>query len=364
MTDKNRTVHNGHKLPLSVLLVEDNSDDAALCLRVLKKAHSEIRCDVVKTREEFVNHLRDGTYDIVLADYALGPWTGMEALNILRKSGLDIPFILVTGALGEEKAVACITSGVADYVLKDRMERLPVAIFRAVEEKVLRDEHRRDERSLRESEEKFRRLAETIPAATFIEQGTHCCYVNHAAEDITGYSRRELLAMNFWDLLLPDSRQAMIERPTKPFDGDDAATRQELEIVTKQGETLRLDVTVSIFQNDGRLAALITAFEATASVSHRTGTQGKAHQAISEMSLDELREGREMTQQRLADTLGVTQTAMFEMEQRTDMHLSTLNKIVNAMGGSLDIRATFPDTQVRINQFGHARPNGQPARTV
>src|SRR5579864_9535567 len=206
MTDENGTVHNGHKPPLSVLLVEDNSDDAALCLRVLKKAHSEIRCDVVKTREEFVNHLRDGTYDIVLADYALGPWTGMEALNILRKTGLDIPFILVTGALGEERAVACITSGVDDYVLKDRMERLPVAIFRAVEEKVLRDEHRRDERSLRESEEKFRRLAETIPAATFIEQGTHCCYVNHAAEDITGYSRHELLAMNFWDLLLPDSR--------------------------------------------------------------------------------------------------------------------------------------------------------------
>jgi DNA-binding response OmpR family regulator len=89
MTDGNGSVCTGHKSPLSVLLVEDNSDDAALCLRVLKKAHLEIRCDVVKTQEEFVNHLHDGTYDIVLADYALGSWTGMDALNLLRKTGLD-----------------------------------------------------------------------------------------------------------------------------------------------------------------------------------------------------------------------------------------------------------------------------------
>src|SRR5207245_11666873 len=78
--------------------------------------------------------------DIVLADYNLSGWTGMDALAFLREKGKDIPFILVTGALGEEMAVECVKKGVSDYIRKDRLARLPVAICRALEEKHLRDD--------------------------------------------------------------------------------------------------------------------------------------------------------------------------------------------------------------------------------
>jgi PAS domain S-box-containing protein/diguanylate cyclase (GGDEF)-like protein len=249
--------------PWNVLLVEDSADDAELCLRALRKAQPEVRCDVVKTPEEFSDRLHANTYDVVLADYTLGMWTGVDALNIMRNKGQEIPFILVTGAIGEQEAVECIKRGMADYILKDRLERLPVAILRALEQKSLRDERQRAEQSLRESEEQFRTLAEAIPAATFVEQETHCRYVNSAAERITGYSREELLAMNFWELVHPDSKKIVIDQATMRLNNEESASRYEIRIITKASEVRWLDVTVGTLRRDGRLAALITAFDIT-----------------------------------------------------------------------------------------------------
>jgi diguanylate cyclase (GGDEF)-like protein/PAS domain S-box-containing protein len=243
---------------LRILLVEDNSDDAELCLLALNKAYNNSHLDVVQTPEEFASQLREKVYDIVLSDYALGGWTGVDAFTYLRTQGHDIPFILVTGALGEERAVECIKNGVTDYVLKDRLERLPITLVRALEEKRLREEHKRAEQSLLESEAKFRTLAEAIPAATFIEQGTHCYYVNHAAEEITGYTREELEEMTFWQLVHPDSRKSAVTQASK---SDQPTSRHELKILTKDNEVRWLDVTVGMFQHDGALAALITAFD-------------------------------------------------------------------------------------------------------
>jgi len=251
------------RLPLSVLLVEDNSNDAELCLRALERPEFEIHLDIVKTPQDFRSRVRETCYDVILADYDLGSWTGLDALNVLREEGGDSPFILVTGALGEQRAVECIKSGISDYVLKDHLERLPVAMLRALEEKGQRAEQLCEERSLHVSEAKFRALAEAIPAAVFIEQGTRSCYVNHAAECITGYTREELLRMNFWQLLLPHSRDEVLQRAIRRFNGDDSPCRYEIEIMTKKKEVRHLDVTVGLFGLDGSLAALITAFDIT-----------------------------------------------------------------------------------------------------
>jgi PAS domain S-box-containing protein len=249
------------RLPLNVLLVEDNPDDAALCLRVLRKAQLDLSCDVADSRDDFVQKLNSTDYDVVLSDYNLGCWTGLDALQIMREKGYSIPFILVTGALGEQKAVECIKNGIEDYILKDRLERLPVAILRAVEARGLHGERDRMERSLRENEAKFRALADAIPVAIFIEEGTRCCYVNRAAEKITGYTREELLSSYFWSLLPPASRDAVLQQTIKHFREEESARRYDIEILTKQNETKYLDVTVKMFPVEGRLAALITAFE-------------------------------------------------------------------------------------------------------
>src|SRR5579862_789443 len=241
--------------PLRILLVEDNSDDAELCSLGLKKALKDISINVVRTEDEFTSELRTNEYDVILSDYSLEGWTGLDAFNHLKTGGHDVPFILVTGALGEVKAVECIKNGVSDYVLKGRLERLPVAIAKALEEKRLRAEREHAVEALQENEAKFRTLAESLPAATFIQQGTRCCYVNHAAEHITGYTKEELEDITFWQLVHPDSRKRAVDHASKDF------SRYELKILTKNSEVRWLDVTVSMFKYDDALAALITAFD-------------------------------------------------------------------------------------------------------
>jgi signal transduction histidine kinase len=120
---------------LRVLHVEDNGIDAELVAQALRRGGFPAAIVVVQTEIDFEKQLRAHHPDVVLADYNLPQWKGMEALEILRREGLDIPLILVSGALGDVTAVECIKKGATDYVLKDGVARLPEAIRRALQEK-------------------------------------------------------------------------------------------------------------------------------------------------------------------------------------------------------------------------------------
>ena len=122
---------------LHVLHVEDNELDAELVAQALRKAGFSFSVAVVQTEEKFTIELRSHLPDVVLADFNLPQWRGMEALEVLRRENLDIPLILVSGALGDVTAVDCIKSGATDYVLKDGLARLPESIRRALHEKHL-----------------------------------------------------------------------------------------------------------------------------------------------------------------------------------------------------------------------------------
>jgi signal transduction histidine kinase len=123
------------KAKLCAVLVEDNQLDAELVLRALHKGGFEVSAVVVQDETAFAQALRTNPPEIVLADYNLPNWTGLEALNALRRASLDIPIILVSGALGDVTAVECIKQGVTDYVLKDGLARLPEVVRRALREK-------------------------------------------------------------------------------------------------------------------------------------------------------------------------------------------------------------------------------------
>jgi signal transduction histidine kinase len=131
-----------------VLLVEDNPADVELELLTLRKDGFDVSGDVAQTAEEFTTRIRSAHYDLILADYNLPQWRGTETLEILCRENLDIPLIIVTGYLGEEKAVDYIKQGATDCVLKDRLARLPVAVRRALAEKRLRDQRRQTEEEL------------------------------------------------------------------------------------------------------------------------------------------------------------------------------------------------------------------------
>jgi len=136
------------KIGLRVLLVEDTAADAELILRELRRGGFEVSGEVVQSPEQFRRRLCSDLPDIVLADYNLGGWSGIEALDILQEQHLNIPLILVSGALGDVTAVECIKRGATDYVLKDNLARLPVSIRRALAERRLHDDRRRAEEEL------------------------------------------------------------------------------------------------------------------------------------------------------------------------------------------------------------------------
>src|SRR6266478_8787094 len=146
---------------LRVLHVEDNELDAELVSEALRKGGFSVSVVVVQEEAEFVEQLLSHHPEVVIADYNLPQWTGMEALDVLRRKGLDIPLILVSGALGDVTAVECIKRGVTDYVLKDGLARLPEAIRRALQEKrVLRLRREAEEDLARKVEELARSNAE------------------------------------------------------------------------------------------------------------------------------------------------------------------------------------------------------------
>jgi two-component system cell cycle sensor histidine kinase/response regulator CckA len=127
-------------LPLvRVLIVEDNSLDAELIVAFLQKEGYSLAVDVVDSEDAFREHLQDHEHDVILCDHRLTTWTGNDALNVLLSMRKEIPFIVVTAALGDEAAVEYIKLGATDYVLKDRLERLPGAVWRALDARKQRD---------------------------------------------------------------------------------------------------------------------------------------------------------------------------------------------------------------------------------
>jgi signal transduction histidine kinase len=134
--------------PLHVLHVEDSELDAELVAEALRKGGFLISVDVVQEEAEFERQLKLHPPDVVIADNNLPQWQGMEALEVLRREGLDIPLIIVSGALGDVAAVECIKRGATDYVLKDGLARLPEAVRRALEEKRVRRLRRQAEKDL------------------------------------------------------------------------------------------------------------------------------------------------------------------------------------------------------------------------
>jgi signal transduction histidine kinase len=138
----------GTKAKLEVLLVEDNPADAELMLRALQKDGFEVSTTVVQSADEFHQGVKDKFPDVVLADYNLGKWRGVEVLEILHREGLDIPVIMVTVGQGEAAAVECMKQGATDYLLKNAVSRLPESVRRALQEKKLRAEKRAAEEGL------------------------------------------------------------------------------------------------------------------------------------------------------------------------------------------------------------------------
>ena len=188
--------------PLRAMLIESSVTDAELNLRELERAGFQCKPQIISKRAEFLEYLERFPFDIVLADYQLPGWNGMDAYRAMHQAGRDIPFILVTGILGEEMAIECIKQGITDYVFKEHLARLPIAVARALEEKVLRDARNFMVQALRQSEANslFLFAHNPLPMWVFESETLQILQVNDAALRHYGYNRMDFIQMKASDL--------------------------------------------------------------------------------------------------------------------------------------------------------------------
>src|SRR5579884_3478346 len=183
---------------LRVLVVEDSVDDTELMLRELRKGGFEPKYRRVETPHAASAALDKEEWDAVITDFIIPGFGGFDALALFKKKGLDIPFIVLSGQIGEEMAVRLMKAGAHDCIMKDNLARLVPALTRELREAAMRRERREGERALRESEERFRQLAENIDSAFFMFERasdgscTLLLYASAAYEKIWGRSRESL----------------------------------------------------------------------------------------------------------------------------------------------------------------------------
>lgn len=156
-------------MDLRALLVEDSVTDALLLERELRASGYEPVVERVDTPAALAAALAHAPWDIVISDYALPGWSGTDALAMVQEAGVDLPFILVSGAIGEEIAVQAIKAGAHDYLLKDRLARLPAAVAHALEEVALRRERRRSRAALAFLVQASTRLAQSLDQAAIAD---------------------------------------------------------------------------------------------------------------------------------------------------------------------------------------------------
>ncbi len=155
------------KKSLRVLVVEDSPDDAELLLRVLRQGEYQIEYTRVDTADAMREALANSSWDVVLSDYAMPTFSGPRALETLQASGIDIPFIIISGTIGEETAVDALKAGANDFLVKGRLARLWPAVERELRDADTRRQRRAAEEALRQSEERFRSLVESIEDVVF-----------------------------------------------------------------------------------------------------------------------------------------------------------------------------------------------------
>ncbi len=241
---------------LRVLLVEDVDDDAALILRALRKGVRPIEAERVQDARSFAAALETGTWDLILSDYSLPGFTGMDALQLLQASGQDLPFILVSGALGEELAADIMRSGAKDFVRKDRLERLLPAIERELEEAQRRHRHRAAEQALRESEERFSQISGLTGELIWeVDASGLYTYLSPACASLLGYREEEVIGkLYFYDLHPKQGREAFRLKTLETFHQKGVFRDLYNPMVAKDGRVLDVVTNgIPILAADGSL---------------------------------------------------------------------------------------------------------------
>ena len=246
---------------LRILHLEDNPADALLVRDLLVHDGLSAEIHLVTSRADFLRAFPEKEWDVVISDYRLPDFTGLDALKVVRESFPLLPFILISGNLGEQAAIESLKAGVTDYVFKHNRDRLPSAVRRAVAEAAERELRQTAEAELRRSEKQYRLLFQGNPHPMWVFdlENQKILEVNEAAVRRYGYSRDEFLGKTLTDLRAEETIRPL---PAEELDaGLNGLTWRHRR---KDGGTMEMEVVWSPLAFHGRLAALTLATDVTA----------------------------------------------------------------------------------------------------
>ena len=253
--------------PLRVLILEDSETDAELVLYELRRSGYEPIWSRVDNETDYFDSLSPDL-DVILADYSMPDFDALRALKILKNQDMNIPFIIVTGAVGEEVVAECMRQGATDYLLKDRLGRLGSAVERASQEKHLNDEKQRAVNALRENEEKYRSLFELSPESiTLVGLDGIILDCNEATAVIAGLPRGELIGKSFLQLGVLDEADipTLMERFAQIADGKLFEPFQ-VKVIRGDKDMRWVEIHLALLKRDGEIYAIqVIARDITAS---------------------------------------------------------------------------------------------------
>ncbi|MBE2213423.1 MAG: PAS domain S-box protein [Opitutaceae bacterium] len=251
---------------LRLLLVEDNESDADVLLLELRRAGFDVRMSRVEDANAFIDALNRGAdWDLIIADYNLPAFDGIQALEIYHRYTLDIPFFLVSGTVGEEVAVTAMKAGAHDYLIKDNLVRLGAAVRRELRDAQLRRESQREHQRFLESEQRFAEIFRNSPVpimVTRFEDGT-ILDINQALTDLLGFEREDAIGRptpRFGAWSSAQDRQAFVDEIIRTG----RARTIERTIPAKDGRLVSIVVYFNVIELSGERRLVVTMLDITA----------------------------------------------------------------------------------------------------
>jgi len=240
--------------PLRVLVVEDSQDDAALVERELRSGGYEPTAKRVETAKAMSAELKRQEWDVVISDYVLPRFGGLEALNLLKDSGLDLPFIIISGKIGEDMAVEAMRAGAHDYIMKDRLTRLVPAIQRELQEAEVRRARRLAEEALQRQAQIIDQIHDSVVSTDLDGKVTSW---NKGAERIFGYAAGEALGKHISFVYPPDQHEFLEQRVIKPLK-EKGDHETEVRMRRRSGEDFFAHLALSLLKSaDGSPIGMI-----------------------------------------------------------------------------------------------------------
>ena len=197
---------------LRSLIIEDSEDDTLLLIRNLKKGGYNPVYERVETVDAMKKALKEKQWDIILCDYSLSKFNAPSAIAILKETNIDIPLIVITGAIGEETAAECMRLGAQDFIIKGNMSRLCPAIARELEDAEIRNKEKQVEEKLRHEEQRFRAFIEhSSDIIVIMNREGIITYVNPAVERVLGFKPEERIGAKGFELIHPDDMKFLTD---------------------------------------------------------------------------------------------------------------------------------------------------------